>query len=213
MTDVTNKVKAFFQQYRQVHYSKGQVILLNDDAVTSIHYLEQGQVKVYDVTNRGDEMILNVFKAGAFFPMNVVVNHTINPYIYEAETDVDIRLAPADEVIAFIQDNPDVMFDLLSRVYRGMDGLLGRIGHLMTSSAHDRLIYELILEARRFGTMRPNGSCTLAINERNLGARAGLSRETVNRELSKLKNEQLITVQPKYIVLEDLSALEKKIQN
>lgn len=82
-----------------------------------------------------------------------------------------------------------MLYDLLSRVYRGVDGLLGRLTHLMASSARTRLVYELVVEGERFGTEREDGAITLDINEKDLGARAGLSRETVSREAHKLKNE------------------------
>lgn len=143
--------------------------------------------------------------------MSLAINKVSNPYIYEAETDIEIRQAPANEVVAFIKSNPDVLFDLLARVYRGVDGLLGRMSHLMASSAKSRLIYELILEGRRFGTIQADGSCVLNINEKDLGARAGLSRETVSREMNKLKADELIDIRNKAIHIKKLEALEKKL--
>lgn len=103
------------------------------------------------------------------------------------------------------------MFDLLSRVYRGTDGLLGRMAHLMASSAKRRLMYELLVSARRFGTQAADGSCTVPANEKELGARAGLTRETVSREMAKLKKENLVTVRTKDTVIHNLDALEEKL--
>lgn len=208
---VANKIKTFFEQYTVRSYAKGQILIMAGDGTEYIYHLIAGNVKQYDVTYRGDEIILNIFKPPAFFPMSLAINKTANPYIYEADTDVQARQAPADAVVAFIKDNPDVMFDLLSRIYRGADGLLGRMAHLMGSSAKSRLIYELLLEGRRFGKTAGDGSCALNITERDLGARAGLSRETVSRELHKLKDEQLVTINPKNIRIINVTNLEKKL--
>jgi CRP-like cAMP-binding protein len=208
---VARKIEDFFSQYRLRQYAKGQILILNGDEADYIYHLLEGKVKEYDVTYRGDEIILNVFKPPAFFPMSLALNKGHNPYVYEAETDIEIRQAPADEVVEFIKSNPDVMFDLLTRVYRGVDGLLGRMAHLMASSAKSRLAYELILEARRFGTPKANGSYSLNINEKDLGARAGISRETVSREIHKLKTENLVEIRAKDILIKDLQALEKKL--
>jgi len=209
--DIAHKVEEFFAKYRLRSYTKGQILILNDESTENVYYLIKGSVKQYDVTYRGDEIILNIFKPPAFFPMSIAINHTPNPYIYEADTDIELRQAPADEVVEFIKANSDVMYDLLSRLYRGVDGLLGRTAHLMGSSAKSRLIYELILEARRFGTSQEDGSCLLSINEKDLGARAGLSRETVNREVHKLKSEDFIAISNKAIVIKNLANLEKKL--
>lgn len=209
--DVTAKIEDFFAQHRLRKYAKGQILILNGDETAYVYHLIKGKVKEYDVTYRGDEIILNIFKPPAFFPMSLAINKVPNPYIYEAETEIEIRQAPADEVVAFIRGNPDVMFDLLSRVYRGVDGLLGRVAHLMASSAKSRLIYELVLEARRFGVEQTNDSFRLSINEKDLAARAGLSRETVSREANKLKTEGLITINTNNIIVKNLHVLEKKL--
>ncbi|OGI95103.1 hypothetical protein A2917_01810 [Candidatus Nomurabacteria bacterium RIFCSPLOWO2_01_FULL_42_17] len=208
---VTQKIEDFFAQYRLRKYTKGQVLILNGDEASYIYHLVNGTAKQYDVTYRGDEIILNIYKPPAFFPMSLAINKTPNPYIYEAETNIEIRQAPADEVIAFIKANPDVMFDLLSRVYRGVDGVLGRVVQLMGGGARSRLIYELIIEAKRFGKIQDGKSCLLDINEKDLGARAGLSRETVSREIHKLKTEGIIDIHSKGILIKHLDELENKI--
>jgi CRP/FNR family cyclic AMP-dependent transcriptional regulator len=208
--DVNSKIETFFASYRLRSYPAGQILILNGDQTDYVYNLVSGKVKEYDVTYRGDEIILNVFKPPSFFPMSLAINKAPNPYIYEAESDIEIRQAPADEVIAFIKANPDVMYDLLSRVYRGLDGLLGRMTYLMASSARSRLIYELLIEARRFGTQEGEG-CVLDITEKGLGARAGLSRETVSREIHKLKEEDLIEIRNKDILLKNIVALEQKL--
>lgn len=208
---VSAKIEDFFAAYRTRTYPKGQILMLNGEDTGSVYHLLEGQVKVYDVTYRGDEVILNIFKPPAFFPMSIAINQTANPYVYEAETDVVIRQAPAEAAVMFIKDNPDVMYDLLKRLYSGVDGLLQRMSLLMGGSAKSRLLYELILEARRFGESSDDGTSLLAVSEKTLGARAGLSRETVSREVQKLKRDDLIEVRANGILVKDMQALEVKL--
>jgi CRP/FNR family transcriptional regulator len=203
-------VKDFFRSYRLQHFSAGQVLLSNGDAVRDVFYLTEGKVKMYDVTYRGDEVILNVFKPGAFFPMGAAFKPgEENKYVYEAETDVELHMAPLEEALAFLQQHPAVVFDLLGRLYSGLDGLLGRMSHLMSGGAKGRLLYELLIEARRFGKHEAAGRCVLSISEKELASRAGLTRETVSREMHKLKEIGLITVKPKNIVVNDLQIIER----
>lgn len=210
-TAVMNKIEEFFGQYRLRHYSKGQVLILNGDDTDYVYHLVTGRVKQYDVTYRGDEIVLNVFKPPAFFPMSLAINKVTNPYIYEAETDIDIRQAPAEDTVRFIKDNPDVMFDLLSRLYRGTDGLLARMTHLMAGSAKARLMFEVLLACRRYGEAKDDGSCIITLNESELAARAGLSRETVSREMRKLHTDKLLKLTGGRITVFDINALEEKL--
>jgi CRP-like cAMP-binding protein len=112
-----------------------------------------------------------------------------------------------------MRDNPDVMYDLLARLYRGMDGLFGRIVHLMSGTAKSRLVYELIIECRRFGVTQADGSLLLTANEQDLAARSGLSRETVSREMGKLKHEGLVVIDAAGITIANLQLLESSLGN
>ncbi len=205
---VAKKVADFFKKYPVRSYKKGQILVHAGDAPECIMSIVTGSVKQYDLTYRGDEVVLNVFKEPAFFPMSYAINRTPNDYFFEAYTDVKLRKVPFEDAIEFIKKNPDVLYDLLGRVYRGTDGLMRRMAHLMASSARSRVVYELIIESRRFGEQN-KGSYLLNINESEIGSRAGLSRETVNREVSKLKSLGLIKIGKQIVVpnLEDLEVL------
>lgn len=205
--EVAKKTSDFFERYPVRSYKKGQILIHADDSPECIFSLVSGKVKQYFLTYRGDEAVLNVFKPPAFFPMSYAINRTPNEYFYEADTDLELRKVPFDEVIKFIRDNPDVLYDLMGRLYLGTDGLLRRMSHLMSSTAKSRVLNELIIECRRFGE-EENGRYVLSLNESDLGSRAGLSRETVSREMSKLKSDGLLSVLNKQIHIPDLQKLE-----
>lgn len=208
---ITKIIEDFFSNYRLRKYAKGQVLLLNGDEADDIFYLVSGRVKQYDVTYRGDEIILNVFKPRSFFPMSLALNPLPSPYIYEAETDIELRQAPVASVLAFLKEHPEVTFDLLSRVYRGLDGLLGRMAHLMASSAKGRLLYELLIVAKRHGQVREDKGVEFAMNETDLAARAGLTRETVSREMKKLERDSLVSLRQGVIIIPSLNELEARL--
>jgi CRP/FNR family cyclic AMP-dependent transcriptional regulator len=209
---VAQKVAAFFSQYPRRHDRKGQVLIHAHDSPTHIFHLLEGRVKQYDISYRGDEVVLNVFKPPAFFPMSYAINRTPNVYFYEAETEVEFHLAPLEDVVAFIQQNPDVLYNLLARVYRGADGLLGRLAHMMAGNARARVLYELLILARRFGEEQPSG-IVISATEGDIGAQAGLARETVNRELNKLKRDGYVVMNKNDIVIPDFDRLAAAISH
>lgn len=209
---IEKKIGDFFGSFAPRSYPKGQILILNGDEVSHVYHLIKGTVKEYDITYRGEEITLNVFKPPSFFPMSLAINKMPSPYIYEAESPVELHRVPASEVLAFINANPDVMLDLLSRVYKGTDGLIGRLAQLMAGSARSRLIYEIIVECDRFGEKQPDGSVILVANESELASRAGLSRETVSREMHGLKDEGLVQLTNKEITAPDLPALKRKLK-
>lgn len=208
---VHKKLETFFTQFKQQKYRKGEIIIRADDDPMGIYYLAGGQVRMYLITSKGDEIVLNIFKPISFFPMSWAMNGTKNSYYYEAATEVFLCRAPKDAVLAFLKENPDVLFNLLSRVYKGLDGLLSRMAHLMSASAYSRLIIELIITARRFGIQNDAREILITISEKNLGTQTGLTRETVSREMKVLKDKGLVALNKNVLTIKQLDLLEAEL--
>src|SRR5690606_19512659 len=125
---------------------------------------------------------------------------------------VQVQLAPKEQVIEFLQQTPAVMYDLLQRMYSGVDGLLLRTRYFMSGSAHNRLITTLLICAKRFGSSPVNSnSVELTITEKELAAQSGLARETISREIKILKEKNLVSLQKNKLRITDLHQLEQEI--
>ena len=205
---ISRKIDQFFSKYPKRSYPKDQIIIFAGENPDKVYYIVEGKVAQYDISYRGDEVITNIFKPPAFFPMSNAINGTDNHLFFKTEIDTVVHLAPQADVVAFLKANPDVMLDLLGRVYRGIDGVLSRVLHLMSGTARSRLIYELIVECRRFGHTEPRGGFVLDTHEKDLAARSGLSRETVSREMKRLKEQSIIAITSDGIHVLDLARLE-----
>ena len=142
--------------------------------------------------------------------MSWALNQTSNTYFFEAATPLHIYKAPREDVVQFMQANPDVVFDLMQRVYKGIEGLLTRITYLMAGSAYGRVIAELLIQARRFGV--PHGkSVVISISESQLASYTGMTRETISREISVLKRKGLVTFEKSRVTVIDLGLLELEL--
>lgn len=207
--DTSEKARAFFTRYPLRRFDPRNIMIHASETPSGVFYITEGLVSQYDVTNSGNEVVVNVFKPGAFFPMSWAIHHTPNRYFFEATTPVTTHITPAADAVQFLKDNPDVTFDLLSRVYRGTDGLLRRMTHLMGGDARSRLLFELLNAAHRFGQRQQDGSIFIGLSESNLAKRAGLARETVNRSMQQIKETGLVTVTHGGIVVTRTDELEK----
>ncbi|HSE29730.1 MAG TPA: Crp/Fnr family transcriptional regulator [Candidatus Saccharimonadales bacterium] len=206
--DIKDKVRLFFENYPSQSFDKRELLLRADDPIQSVFYLVDGRVSQYDIAPNGNEVVVNVFKPGAFFPMSSAINEVKNYYFFEASLKTTVRVAPKADVVRFLHNEPDILFDLLARVYRGVDGVLRRMTHLMGGSARSRLIFELLNVAYRFGEPQIDGSVLINLNENDLARHSGLVRETVSRRIQELKVAGLIKVANGGILINDLRRLE-----
>lgn len=207
------KINTFFGKYKQHLYKKHHVLIQANQNPDAIYKVESGQVVQYDISEQGNKVIVNTYKNPAYFPMSWAVNRTPNIYNYQTVTDTIVRKAPAEEAITFIKANPDVLYELLSRVYLGREVMMRRMAHSMAGNAKTRLLFELLLEAQRFGQKHADEKGIIVpIRVSDLADRTGLTRETVSRELSKLKPLGIKATR-NGIVVHKIEVLENELGN
>lgn len=206
--DIKAKVANFFTQYPLRSFDKREIIIRAEAELSVVFYLVEGRVSQYDITPSGNEVVVNVFKPSAFFPMSTALNGTPNHYFFETSTKVTAHVSPAADAVQFLKDNPDVAFDLLSRVYRGVDGVLRRMAHLMGGDSKSRLLFELLNAAYRFGETQPDGTVFVNLKEGDLAKHSGLARETVNRVLQNFKTAGLVEIDHSGVTIKNLRELE-----
>jgi CRP-like cAMP-binding protein len=208
--NVTTKLDTFFKKYKKYSYKKGEVLLSPPNTPSGVFYLQEGIVKQYALSLNGDEVTLNTFKSLSFFPMDWAINNTPNDYFFEAVTDIEVWKAPREDVVTFLKNEPEVLFNLVSRIYKGLHGLFLRLTHLVTGNAQSRLITELLIQTKRFGT-HDHTSSIIKITEKDLGIQTGMSRETVSREMKRLKDKGIVEIQLGTIKINDVQKLEEEL--
>jgi CRP/FNR family transcriptional regulator len=204
-------LNTFFSQYPIKQYAKGQILIYAYEDPSGIFYLESGKVRKYDVSDEGSEVILNVFTPKVFFPIAWAINKTPNKYFFEAQTEIEVRRAPVDAFIAYLESRPNVIYELLKQVHNGLEDTQRRVVYLMGGNTHSRLLFELLIEAKRSGEMRSDGSCLITIGIADLARRAGLSRETISRELGRVIQSGVLTREGHSLLIHDMHDLEKQL--
>lgn len=207
------KISTFFSDYQLVKYEKGHILLRPNEVVQGIYFLQAGRIKQYDISNKGDEVIVNDIGSGEYFPEHAVLNRSLNRYFYETISNCEINIAPIENVIKFIKNNVDVAYEILTARSMECSIIRRRMAHLMGGSSYSRTMFELIIACEKFGELSINGSYVLSLHEEGIARRSGLTRETVNRELQKLKQKRLISVDHHTIIIHNPSALRQELND
>lgn len=210
---ITQQLEAFFGRYKETTVEKGFTIVHGHQDPPGVMWLLEGSVAQYDIGKEGQKLVVNIFRPGAFFPMSWAINGQPNTYFFEALETVRYRTAPPDEVVTFLHKHPDILLDLLGRVYRGTDGLQRRMTYLMAGDAHSRLVVELLIVSQRFGKKQRDGSYEVAIRESDLANYTGLTRETVSRTLQTFKKDGKLEQRRGKIIIRSLGDLEQTLTN
>ena len=208
---VKAKIEKFFEAYPARKWPAKHIIIHAGDEPQGIYYIEKGGVRQYTIDQRGEEIVVNSFHNPAFIPMFWAFNDEPCKYFFETSDDTTLRCAPKEDIVVFLKKNPDVVFDLLGRLYAGLDGVLMRMVHLMSGTAYTRILHELIIQVKRLHP-KDSSEVLLPLKEYQLGSYCGLTKETVSREFKKLKQKKLVSVDSAGITVKDVKKLQEELE-
>lgn len=210
--EILKKINSFFSGFEIKRFKKGEILIEANQEPSGVFFLREGLVRMYTISLNGEELTLNIYRANSLFPLNWVLNNNLSPYYFEAMTSVTVLKAPKDKFLQFIKENSTVLLDLVSRIYRGLDGFFLRMEYLMRGSAKSRLITELLIFANRFGEVQSKQTVVkFRLSEKDLASETGLARETISREMSKLEKEGLVTLKKNTLTINNIDTLEQRL--
>lgn len=189
---VKKKLTEFFSDFPEKVFSSGQKIISGDQEKNPyVYYVDKGHVRLFYQCEHGEDIMVHIFREHSYFPMAQILSGTKNIFTYEAHNSVRLRMAPKEEVVAFLKREPNVLYDLATRFSSGLMYLSESMCGMLFVSAQGRIVHFLTNYARRFGIENGDGGVTIpfVLKHKEIADSIGLTRETVTRELKKLEKE------------------------
>lgn len=206
-----SKMDSFFSKFNKLNYKKGETILRAGEDPKGVFYLKKGFVRLYSISKGGEELSLIIFMKGDLFPITWAINGTPNSYFLEAITASEIRRAPNRDFLEFVNNNPDVYFDLTGKMLTRLGGVLRRMEYLVFGNAYSKIASIILISADRFG--KKIGDLVVIevpMTHNDIARLVGLSRETASIEIKKLENKRLIGYRGRLIVVKNYKKLTKE---
>src|SRR3990167_2745776 len=211
-TDKTKEFETFYKQFVIRKYKKGEMLIRADDDPQGIFCLTKGYVRQYTISKSGSELSLHILKPISYFPMVWAINGTPNVYYFEALTPVEVGRAPRDQVVTFIKDKPDVIFELMSELLEEYAETLKRVKHLVFSDAYRRVISVLIYVAKHFGQKDSRGIVVRhKFTHQDIATLVGVARETASLEIVKLEKKGLLEYVDHSMLFNNDKKLEREL--
>lgn len=203
------KLDAFFKQYSKRYLKKRETVIHSDELKSHIYYIKSGFVRVYRISEEGEELTLLILKPQDFFPLTYGLNNMPTIYYLEAITEVEVYKAPQNHFLKILRTEPEVFFELSTEVMDRFDGLLARMEYMVWSKAYTKIAATILICARRFGRVKNNTILIgVPLTHRDIATIVGLTRETTSIEMKKLENKGLIKRTGRLLLITDLLKLE-----
>ncbi len=212
--DALGKLDVFFNQYRPLTYKQRSVISYGIDSELSVFYIKHGFMRVFRLSEQGEELTLTILKPKDFFPLTYgMTNSSLKQsYYLEAITPLEIWKVHSQQFLTFIKSDPNIYFELTRRAMVRFDNVLTKMEYLIFSNAYTKIAATLLSCAKKFGEVYGNSvRIPVPLTHKDIATLVGITRETTSLEMKKLEKRGYLSRNGRLFVLNNLEKLEEEI--
>ena len=199
-----------FSQASPRSFSAGEIITTGEEAA-GVHLITKGFVKVYSISDEGNEYVHIIYKPGEMFPLIWALLGHRRRVFYEALTDTTVSVLARESFEENVKRNPESSYEVIKSLAEQFYVFADRIDNLQYKSAYERVVYRLLFLGGRFGRKTSGGLILeVPITHELIGQTVNLARESVSRQIEKLEKKKLIGYRGSQIIIKDAKALSRE---
>lgn len=187
-------------------FKKGETVCKQGAFASHIYFLEEGLVKVY-LEEKNSSLILTLSTTHSLLGLpSIFEGNNKLPYSISTYTDSKIRMIDIQVFKQLLKQNSDFSFRIINLLNESTSQIYGRFFSLTQKQLHGRLADILLCMATR---IFKNNTFELPLSRADLGDLTGMSTESVIRMMKEFKDDGLIDMHCKSVVLLDVARMER----
>jgi CRP/FNR family transcriptional regulator len=180
--------------------SKGDYLFHEGDPAVGFYIVQRGSINVHRVTAAGKEQIIHIFRTGESFAEVALASDKGYPADARALESSQVLLVQKDGILALLRRQPELALRMLGSMSSHLRVLVGQLEDLTLKDVETRLANWLVKRCPD-----PTGETPvrieLTMTKRVLAAELGTVSETFSRTLAKFREQKLLTVKGKTVVV------------
>jgi CRP/FNR family cyclic AMP-dependent transcriptional regulator len=197
---------------RVERYPAGREIFAKGSPGASIIAVLRGTVKMSAVSPEGKEIVFQIINPGEIFGEIGALDGEERSADAVAMTDCELLAVHRQYFLQLLEKRPDLSLILLRILSRRLRQTSEQVEDVMFRHLESRVAKALLHLAESAGLRRVQGaSIELHVSQRELGAMAGGSRESVNKILQNWHRQGIIDLGKASLLIRDTAALERLI--
>ena len=198
---------------RRRRFRRGEVIMHQGDPGDSLHIVAAGAVKILLPSAEGEEAIIATLRPGDFFGELALLDGAPRSATATALEASDTLVLPRSVFMELLDTLPGLREAMFAGLAHELRRLTGHVEELHFLDLAGRLAMRLTRLARETSP-DAHGEIRLGwpYTQSDLAAMIGGTRQSVNRLLSELVEDDLIRIEPDALVITDLDELARRAE-
>lgn len=204
-------LRALAGQMRRRRFRRGEVIFHQDDIGDSLQVVVSGSVKIVLASSEGEEAIIASLHPGEFFGELALLDGSPRSTTATAVEPTETLTLPREPFLSLLADDPRIVRALLQTLAEELRRLTGHVEELHFLDLAGRLAMRLVRLAR---DADPAASGRVELDwpftQSDLAAMIGGTRQSVNKLLSGLVDDEILSIERDTLIINDLNELERR---
>lgn len=179
---------------------KGEYLFHEGDPARGFYVVQRGAVNVHRVNAAGKEQIIHVFRTGDSFAEVALATESGYPADARALEPTQVLLVQKTGILDLLKRRPELALRMLGSMSSHLRVLVGQLEDLTLKDVETRLANWLIKRCPNPASDRP-ARIELTMTKRVLAAELGTVSETFSRTLAKFREQKLLSVKGKTVVI------------
>lgn len=206
--------------YEVIHLKEDEMIFKEGDTPRGLYYVQSGCVKV--VVNRPhargrtttNEFVTKLVSPGEYFGYKYLVKNANSQSHSKAVKSTVIWVYPKDLIQVAVAQASPLLKLLLNQAVNDLESFESTSQLHYLASVQERIAYQLVLLSDKFGVQNLNGiSLNLRLTRNEFAQLASTINESLSRHLTEFKNEGLIDLNGKEIIIKNREGLMRRSGN
>lgn len=190
------------------HVQKGKVFYRPEEVTEVLFIIKRGRVQLYRISAEGKKLVITTLGPGSLFGEMALVGEQMHNTFAEAIEDCLICVMSRTDLERLILNKPQVALRVLNITGRRLHEAEERLEDMAFKGIPARLASLLLRVRAEQGSSEIKG-----LTHQDLAEMVGTYRETATQVLNDLKNEGLIDIGRKRIVILDPEGLEARAES
>lgn len=206
--------------YSVHNFDEGDIVFKEGEDPQGVYLLKSGCVKMYvnRENSRGrtttPEYVTKLVSPGEVFGYKAIVSDSKTNCYAKAVKDSTVWLYSKESIFQVMMNSHPVLKTILEQSVMDIQNYEKNNQLHYLASVQERIAYQLIILADRFGVQTPQGvSINLKLTRNEFAQLASTINESLSRHLTEFKNEGLVDVNGKEIIIKDRAGLAAKSGN
>lgn len=208
-SDLTDEqIEAIKRIVKTFHYRKKTIIFHEGDGCKGLYVVKKGHVKLVRISKDGKEQIIDIVDPGGLLGIEILYNASGYSTTSIAMDDCEVCFISKESFDELLDTYPSIARRMITALSRELDNAYTKIGLLGLMTAKQRIAHLLYTIARDHGFTDGKVKLNLSLSRHEIGELLGITQETSIRLLRSLKDEGIIDIKGKEIIIPSLHRLK-----